>query len=464
MKKNNMDKLFGTDGIRGISNVWPMTPDLILKIAQCAGHALVKKNNNRSNSSRRPVAVIGKDTRLSGYMFENLLTAGLISVGVDVFLLGPIPTPAVSMLVTSLRADFGIMISASHNPAEDNGIKFFNSNGNKISSNEQDIIQSLVEQNIMMASSERLGKAKRIDDAYGRYIQFVKNSFPKDLTLKGLKIVIDCANGAAYKIAPTVLWELGADVVSIACEPNGHNINKNCGATSLGMLQERVLKEGAHCGIALDGDADRIIMVDEKGEVACGDQLIALIATRFNELGMLKESSIVSTVMSNVGLDIYLKKQGISVHRSGVGDRLVLDMMNEKNINVGGEPSGHIILSDYVKSGDGLLCALQILAILKQKEVSFSEISNLFKPIPQVLKNISEVDRSILDDISFNKFIDDVKNDLIPNGQLLVRASGTEPIIRIMAQDSNEEKLEEVIQKISNFLNYNDFNLKKCNK
>jgi phosphoglucosamine mutase len=450
--------IFGTDGIRGCANVWPVTPDLILKIAQATGRALV---NDHYAHPHKPMAVIGKDTRLSGYMIENLLTAGLISVGVDVCLLGPIPTPAVSMLTNSLRADFGIMISASHNPAEDNGIKFFDKEGYKITQDAQEKIEAMLSQEILLAKPHCLGKARRIDDACGRYIEFIKAAFPKHLTLEGLKIVVDAAHGAAYKIAPTVLWELGANVIKIGCDPDGYNINKNCGATATRLLQDTVIKEGAHCGVALDGDADRLIMVDEKGNSVDGDQLIALLARHYHKENKLTAKGVVTTVMSNIGLDRYLTHKGITLHRSGVGDRLVLEKMRKENINIGGEPSGHLILSDFVKSGDGLMAALQVLSIIQKNNKPFSELSRVFEPFPQVLQNFKGIDRLFVERDDFQMHMAYLKEKYLKEGELLVRPSGTESVVRVMAQHKDLSVLEKVLEEITYFIENNQEGLSR---
>jgi phosphoglucosamine mutase len=375
-------KLFGTDGIRGRANQEPMTAETALRVAMAAA-SLFRRGDHRHR------VVIGKDTRLSGYLLEPALTAGFIAKGMDVILLGPMPTPAVAMLTKSLRADLGVVISASHNLYQDNGIKLFGPDGRKLSDEFEVQIEKRMETNAIddHAPSEGLGRASRLDDAIGRYVEYAKATFTGG-TLKGLKIVVDCANGAAYKVAPTVLWELGAEVIPIAVQPDGRNINDRCGATYPQLMQEAVLLHQADIGIALDGDADRLIMADEKGRKIDGDQLMALIAQSWAKSGRLKNKTLISTVMSNLGLERFLAKEGITLHRTPVGDRYVVEAMREKGCNVGGEQSGHIILSDYSTTGDGLIAALQILAVIREQGRKASEACNLFKPLPQILKNV----------------------------------------------------------------------------
>ena len=376
-------KYFGTDGVRGLANSGAMTADMVLKIGMAAG------NLYRRGSHRHRV-VIGKDTRLSGYMIENALASGLLAAGMDVFLFGPVPTPAVSMLTRSMRADLGIMISASHNPFADNGIKIFGPDGFKLSDDEEEQIEAMLDDASLMtaAAPDRIGRAKRIEDAQARYIEFAKRTFPKDMTLDGLRIVIDTANGAAYKVAPTALWELGAEVIQIGNEPNGLNINEDCGSTHPGAMCARVRELRADIGIALDGDADRVIIADDRGQVIDGDQLMALIATSWARRGELRGGGLVATVMSNLGLERYLAENGLSLARTRVGDRYVVEHMRAHGHNVGGEQSGHIVLADFSTTGDGLLAALQVLAEVKRQGRPVSEVCNLFTPLPQVLKNV----------------------------------------------------------------------------
>ncbi len=443
-------KLFGTDGVRGEANITPMSPDLILKLAQAsARHFMQKVPLEWIHGDHRFTIVIGKDTRLSGYMVESALMAGFVSMGADVILLGPLPTPAVAMLTRSLRANLGVMISASHNPYQDNGIKFFDGDGCKITEDDEKKIEQLVVSNtIPLAPASKVGKAKRLDDAAGRYIEFAKATFPRGQRLDGLKIVIDCAHGAAYKVAPKVLWELGADVISIGVEPNGQNINLDCGATSLKALQEKVLESKADLGIALDGDADRLMMVDENGTILDGDQLMALIATVWYDNGLLQGGGVVSTVMSNLGFERYLEKKGLTLHRAAVGDRAVLELMKEKGCNVGGEQSGHIILNDYATTGDGLIAALQILSLIQKNKVKASKIATTFTPVPQILKNIRINQRIDLSSQPVHQAIISAEQELGESGRLLVRASGTEPLIRIMAQGDDNNLLLKIIHNL----------------
>ncbi len=443
--------IFGTDGVRGEANTAPMSPDLILKLAQASAyHFMQKMPHEWIHGDHRFTIVIGKDTRLSGYMVEAALMAGFVSMGVDVILLGPLPTPAVAMLTRSLRANLGVMISASHNPYQDNGIKFFDGDGCKITqADEKRIEQFVVSNEVPLAPAARVGKAKRLDDAAGRYIEFAKATFPRGERLDGLKIVIDCAHGAAYKVAPKVLWELGADVISIGVEPNGLNINLDSGATSLAALQQKVLETKADLGIALDGDADRLMMVDENGAILDGDQLMALIATVWLANGSLKGEGVVSTVMSNLGFERYLEDKGLVLHRANVGDRAVLELMKEKGCNVGGEQSGHIILSDYATTGDGLIAALQILSLIQKSKVKASEISSTFTAVPQILKNIRISQMIDLSSEPVHQAIMNAEQELGSAGRLLVRASGTEPLIRIMAQGDDKTLLLKVIHNVA---------------
>jgi phosphoglucosamine mutase len=444
-------KLFGTDGIRGKANVEPITAETVMKVAMAAAIEL------RRGSHRHRV-IIGKDTRLSGYLLEPAMTAGFISMGMDVMLLGPMPTPAVAMLTRSLRADLGVVISASHNPYQDNGIKFFGADGYKLSDDLEAAIERRVESdlNASRVTSQELGRASRLDDERGRYIESVKSTFPKHLRLDGLKIVIDCAHGAAYKVAPRVLWELGADVVPIGVAPDGTNINKDCGATSPGLMQEAVLKHGAHIGIALDGDADRVIICDEKGHVIDGDQLMALIAGNWHEKGQLKGGGVVATVMSNLGFERYLKSLKLSLKRMPVGDRYVVDHMRSNSYNVGGEQSGHIILGDYSTTGDGLIAALQVLAVIQQAGKPASEICRVFTPVPQLLKNVRYQSELSLEAKPMQDAIKSAEQRLGNAGRLLVRKSGTEPLIRVMAEGDDEKLVTDVVLELCSFVEGQD--------
>ena len=437
-------KYFGTDGIRGTANQEPMTAEIALKVGKSAG----KKFAGRGNFRHR--VVIGKDTRLSGYMVEPALTAGFTSVGMDVILVGPLPTPAIAMLTRSLRADLGVMISASHNSFEDNGIKLFGPDGYKLSdevekSIEDDIID---DSNLVLAEPKLLGRAQRLDDAPGRYIEFAKSSFPRRQLLKGLKIVVDCANGAAYKVAPTVLWELEADVISMGVSPNGFNINENCGSTSTEAMCARVVEEGADLGIALDGDADRLLICDEKGRLIDGDQLMALIAKTWQQRDQLRGGGIVSTVMSNMGLEKFLEDIGLTLARTGVGDRYVVEHMRRHDFNVGGEQSGHIVLNDYSTTGDGLIAALQILSVIVDEKKPVSEICHNFEPYPQILKNVRFKKGDPLAADAVKKAIKEGEIRLGDDGRLLIRKSGTEPLIRVMGEGINDALVNEVVDNI----------------
>lgn len=445
-----MKKYFGTDGIRGTTNQFPMTAEIALKIGMAVGVKFTDGNH-------RHRVVIGKDTRLSGYMIEPALTAGLASVGMDVFLLGPIPTPAVSMLTKSLRADIGIMISASHNPYFDNGIKIFDQNGNKLNDKIEFEIEKLIEEDLQkhLAQPQNLGRVKRLDEGKERYIEFVKNSFAKDISLNGLKIVIDCANGASYSIAPTVLWELGAEVVAIGVNPNGFNINEDCGSTKPEMLQKKVLEEQADIGIALDGDADRLLIVDEKGEIIDGDILIALIAEKLHDEGRLKKDTVVITQMSNLALEKHLSYMGIMTKRVNVGDRYVLEEIKKSGFNFGGEQSGHIVLNDFSTTGDGLVAALQVLSLMVQRKQKASAIFNLFSPFPQILKNIKFQNRNHnpLEKQEVQDFINSKQQELSQkNGRVFVRKSGTENLIRIMTEGQNLDEIKKINDEICDFI------------
>lgn len=433
-------KLFGTDGIRGTANTDPMTAETALKVAMAAALQLRRGDHKHK-------VVIGKDTRLSGYMLEQALTSGFLSMGMDVFLVGPMPTPAVAMLTRSMRCDLGVMISASHNPYMDNGIKLFGSDGFKLSDRVEEEIEQRVAKPFAddLSPADKLGRATRIDDAMGRYIEFVKSSFPKGLRLEGLKIVIDCAHGAAYKVAPRVLWELGADVVPIAVEPNGKNINKNCGATDVAALQETVVQHGADIGIALDGDADRVMICDENGHVVDGDQIMALIAQSWQASDRLRGKGVVATVMSNLGLERYLKDIGLDLSRTPVGDRHVVEHMMGGGFNVGGEQSGHIILGDYNTTGDGLIAALQVLAVLQQTDRKASDACRVFAPVPQVLQNVRFATPGLLETADVTAVLKEAENKMQGQGRLLVRKSGTEPLIRVMAEGDDKALIETLV-------------------
>ena len=437
-------KLFGTDGVRGTANKEPITARTALELALAAG-AQFRRGHHRH------LAVIGKDTRLSGYLLEPALTAGFISMGMDVVLLGPLPTPAVAMLTRSLRADLGVVISASHNPFQDNGIKLFGPDGYKLSDDVEVAIEAKMQaRSASLAQSESLGRARRLEDARGRYIEFLKNSFPKGLTLAGLKIVIDCANGAAYRVAPTVLWELGAEVIPIAVEPDGTNINRGCGATHPATMCEAVIAHGADLGIALYVDADRLLLADEKGEILDGDQLMALIARSWAAGGRLAGGAVVATVMSNLGLERFLGGLGLNLHRTPVGDRYVVERMRAGGFNVGGEQSGHIILSDYVTTGDGLIAALQVLPVLVASGRPASETGRLFAPLPQRLRSLRyDGAAKPLDVRAVKDAIRSAEAALGSTGRLLIRNSGTEPVIRVMAEGEDERLVHRVVDDVA---------------
>ena len=436
-------KLFGTDGVRGRANTHPMTADTALRIGAAAGRYF---RRDRSPAHR---VVIGKDTRLSGYMFENALTAGFTSTGMNVLLLGPIPTPAVGMMVQSMRADVGVMISASHNPHEDNGIKFFGPDGFKLSDEAEAEIEAIVAGTIEPAGAGNIGRAKRIDDALFRYVERVKSAFPGHLNLEGLKVIIDCANGAAYRAAPTVLWELGATVISIGDQPNGLNINKGCGSTDTERAAARVVAEGADVGICLDGDADRVMIIDEKGRVADGDQIMALFAARWAEEDRLKGGALVATVMSNLGLERFLGARGVGLHRTGVGDRYVVETMRTGGYNLGGEQSGHIVMTDHATTGDGLLAGLHFLAEMKGTGKASSELARSFEPVPQLLKNVRyATGADPLSSENVKAAIAAAEARLTGSGRLLIRKSGTEPLVRVMAECEDEGTLAEVVDGI----------------
>jgi phosphoglucosamine mutase len=431
---------FGTDGIRGLTNSEPMTAQTALRVGQAAGTHFLRGDH-------RHRVVIGKDTRLSGYMMESALVAGFTSVGMDVVLMGPMPTPAVAMLTRSMRADLGVMISASHNPFADNGIKLFGPDGYKLSDSDERAIERRLEKPPKLARPELIGRARRIDDARGRYVHHAKSTFPERLRLDGLKVVVDCANGAAYQVAPDSLWELGAEVISIGVSPNGLNINDNCGSTRPAALVERVLAEGADVGLALDGDADRLVVVDEKERLVDGDQMMALIALDRLKRGQLN-GAVVATVMSNLGLERRLGEVGIEMVRTQVGDRYVLEEMRERGSNVGGEQSGHIILTDYSTTGDGLVAALQVLAALVDSGRPASEVLRQFEPVPQLLKNVRFNGEEPLDDKIVRKRIAEAERELEGRGRLLIRKSGTEPLIRVMAEGDDSALVERVVDDI----------------
>ncbi len=435
-------RLFGTDGIRGTANVEPITAETALRLAQAVGMHF------RRGDHRHRV-VIGKDTRLSGYLLEPALTAGFVSMGMDVVLLGPLPTPAVAMLARSLRADLGVMISASHNPYEDNGIKLFGPDGFKLS----DAVEAEIERTMALppklAPASDLGRAQRLEDARGRYIEFVKSTFPRGLRLDGLKIVVDCAHGAAYRVAPTVLWELGAEVIALGVSPDGTNINRDCGPLSPEEMCAAVQSEGAHLGIALDGDADRLIVADERGELIDGDQLMALVARSWRDDGRLTGAGVVGTVMSNLGLERYLASLGLGLMRAPVGDRYVVEQMIERGCNVGGEQSGHIILSDYATTGDGLVAALQMLAVIVRSGQAASTAGRVFTPLPQLLRSVRARGLAPLDSAIVRRAIEDAETALGARGRLVVRRSGTEPVIRVMAEGEDRQLVQLVVEDIA---------------
>ncbi len=432
---------FGTDGIRGRANAGVLTAELAMKVGQAAGcHFLRGEHRHR--------VIIGKDTRLSGYMMENALVAGFTSVGMDVILTGPLPTPAIALLTREMRADLGVMISASHNPFADNGIKLFGPDGFKLSDDDEEAIERLMGSKIPLATDGNVGRARRIEDSRGRYIHAVKGSVGDMVRFDGLKVVIDCANGAAYQVAPTAMWELGAKIFAVGVDPNGLNINDKVGSTALETVKARVLEEGADIGLALDGDADRLIVVDEKGETVDGDQLMALIATRLAEAGRLKGGGVVATVMSNLGLERYLDGLGLSLIRTQVGDRYVLETMRAGGYNVGGEQSGHMILLDHATTGDGTIAALQVLAELVRSGQRASELLHLFDPVPQLLKNVVFSDGDPLADPDVKQAIAECERTLDGHGRLVIRKSGTEPKIRVMAEGDDAAEVERVVNSI----------------
>lgn len=437
-------KLFGTDGIRGTANRGNMTAETALKVGMATALQF------RTGDHRHRV-VIGKDTRLSGYMLEPALTSGFISMGMDVILVGPMPTPAIAMLTRSLRADLGVMISASHNPFEDNGIKLFGPDGYKLS----DAVEAEIEANVAsdlgdkLIAPSKLGRAKRLDDAVGRYTEFVKRTFPRGRGLGGLKIVIDCANGAAYKVAPEVLWELGAEVIPVGTDPDGYNINKGCGSTDTDYMRSQVVSHGADIGIALDGDADRLIVCDEQGEMVDGDQIMALIAKNWLDRDLLKGGGVVATVMSNLGLENYLSDAGLHLARTQVGDRYVVEHMRSNGFNIGGEQSGHIVLGDHSTTGDGLMAALQVLAVVVASDRPASEVTRLFEPLPQLLKNVRFSGGQPLENRDVIEAIKEGESRLSESGRIVIRKSGTEPLIRVMAEGDDERLIASVVNNIA---------------
>ena len=435
-------ELFGTDGVRGKANTFPMTAEVAMRLGAAVGRYFRKDKQEHR-------VVIGKDTRRSGYMLENALTAGLTSTGMDVFLLGPVPTPAVGLLTHSMRADLGVMISASHNPHYDNGIKFFGPDGYKLSDDAEIEIERILRSEIQLCKPENIGRAQRIEGGISRYVEYAKTTFPFRGRLDGLKIVVDCANGAAYKVAPEVLWELGAEVIPVGVSPNGFNINDGCGSTNTDLAARTVLEHGADMGICLDGDADRVMILDEKGDVADGDQIMGLIASRWAREGRLVGGTLVTTVMSNLGLENYLSSQNIKMRRTGVGDRYVVEAMRAGGFNLGGEQSGHIVMTDYTTTGDGLVAALQFLAAMVETGEKASSLTHVFEPCPQLLQNVRfnpEVDPLEADKV--RKSIEQGEARLKGRGRLLIRKSGTEPLVRVMAECDDEVILKQVVDSI----------------
>ena len=434
-------KYFGTDGIRGRTNAGAMTAEMAMKVGQAAGAHFLRGDHKHR-------VVIGKDTRLSGYMVENALVAGFTSVGMDVVQFGPIPTPAVALLTRSMRADLGVMISASHNPYEDNGIKLFGPDGFKLSDQDEHAIEALLDQPPKLAKSMDIGRARRVEDARGRYIHAVKATLPEHIRFDGLHVVLDCAHGAAYQVAPAAIWELGAKVTAIGINPNGKNINDRVGSTHTATLQETVVAAGADIGIALDGDADRLIVVDEKGRVVDGDQIMALLGTAMSRNGLLRGDGIVATVMSNLGLERYLQSQHLELVRAKVGDRYVLEEMRARGMNVGGEQSGHMILLDHATTGDGTIAALQVLAELVESGKKASEMLHLFDPVPQLLKNVRYSGGKPLENATVQSVIADAEKELEGSGRLVIRPSGTEPLIRVMAEGDDAKQVRAVVDRI----------------
>ncbi|HZV21823.1 MAG TPA: phosphoglucosamine mutase [Hyphomicrobiales bacterium] len=437
-------QLFGTDGIRGQTNIHPMTADIALRVGMAAGHMFI-------NGHRKHRVVIGKDTRLSGYVIESALVSGFTSVGMDVVQLGPIPTPAVAMLVRSLRADLGVMISASHNPYQDNGIKLFGPDGYKLSDEVEEEIEAKVfgDAGPLLAEPHRIGQARRIDGVYDRYVEFAKRTLTRNISLNGLKVVVDCANGAGYRVAPAALWELGAEVVALGVNPDGRNINRECGSTVPETICRKVRESRADIGIALDGDADRVIIADENGKLVDGDQILAVIAAGWQAGGKLHGNGIVATVMSNLGLERYLQKLGLTLARTRVGDRYVVEEMRRGGYNVGGEQSGHVILSDYTTTGDGLVTALQVLSVVVQSGKPVSEVCRRFEPVPQLMKSVRYSGKNPLEDETVEAAVQSAKLRLGNAGRLVIRPSGTEPVIRVMAEGDGEDLVASIVEDIA---------------
>lgn len=449
-----MRKLFGTDGIRGVANAYPMTPEIAVRLGQAIA-TYFRKINKRPNPNHRTRILIGKDTRLSGYMFESSLAAGIASIGVDVQLVGPLPTPGISFLTTGMRADAGIVISASHNSFEDNGIKIFGPDGFKLPDEEEAKIETMVleHESITLAQGNKIGRVRRIDDAAGRYIVFLKNTFPRDLSLDGLRIVLDCANGASYKVAPAVLRELGAEVFTLGVEPNGININSECGSLFPGAAAKRVHETRADLGITLDGDADRAIFIDEDGEIIDGDAIMALVAMHLKRTGQLQNHGMVATVMSNIGLERALERDKISLERSSVGDRYVVEAMRQHGINFGGEKSGHLIFLDHSPTGDGMIAALQVLAIMQQSRKALSELAQVVKLFPQVLVNVEVPRKPELSTLEhFQSEVKKVEEELAGQGRVLVRYSGTEPKARVMVEGPDEKTISTIAHHLASCL------------
>ena len=434
-------KYFGTDGIRGRTNADKLTAAMAMRVGQAAGAHFLRGDH-------RHRVVIGKDTRLSGYMMESALVAGFTSVGMDVVMTGPLPTPAIAMLARELRADLGVMISASHNPYEDNGIKLFGPDGYKLSDADELAIEALMDEGVPLVDASAVGRARRIDDAPGRYIHAAKQSIPADVRFDRLRVVLDCANGAAYQVAPTAIWELGAKLVTIGNTPNGTNINAGVGSTALDAVKAAVVETGAHIGLALDGDADRLIVVDERGETVNGDQLMALIATEMQAAGQLRGGGVVATVMSNLGLERHLARSGLTLERTKVGDRYVLERMREGGFNLGGEQSGHLILADHATTGDGLVAALQVLAALARSGKKASELLHLFDTVPQLLRNVRYAGGAPLEAAGVRAAIANAEAELKGSGRLVIRPSGTEPVIRVMAEGDDAAQVERVVESI----------------
>ncbi|UJM33616.1 phosphoglucosamine mutase [Bartonella henselae] len=450
-------KYFGTDGIRGKANVFPMTPDFAMKVGMAVGILFRSQNQSRR-------VVIGKDTRLSGYMLENALVSGFTAAGMEAFLLGPVPTPAVAMLCRSLRADLGVMISASHNPFYDNGIKLFGPDGFKLSDEIEEKIEQLIDTDLSksLASCAEIGYAKRVEGDIYRYIEYAKRTLPRDVRLDNLRIVVDCANGAAYKAAPRALWELGAEVFAINDAPNGTNINHKCGSTDLASLKQKVHEVRADVGIALDGDGDRVLLVDEKAQTVDGDQLIAVIAEHWHKNGRLQSKGVVTTIMSNLGLERFLNSKGLDLVRTKVGDRYVVDAMRKKGYNVGGEASGHIVLSDFGTTGDGLVAALQILACMQEIQIPMSHLCQRFEPVPQIFKNVTIKNKNVLKKNPVKTAIEQATQRLGKKARLVIRASGTEPVIRIMGEGDEREMLDAVVTEMVDIITHHDTLSKAC--